>query len=95
MMILLSIWMSAVFDGARSSSKITLAAESISAVLCILLGLVHPGLYIKLSNKLLVFIFILFSAGVPHKLLGTHHSFQVAPTLVSLRFMWCCVTNFL
>ena len=87
--------MTAVFAGDISSSKLTLAAQYISGVVCILLGLVHPGLDIKLTNKLLVFIFILFSAGVPHKLLGTHHSFQVAPTLVSLRFMWCCVPNFL
>ena len=48
MMILLSSWVSSVFSGARSSSKVTFYAAYISAVLCILLGLVQPGFDIKL-----------------------------------------------
>ena len=40
MMILFYSWMSAVFSGARSLSEVTLAADSISAFVCILLGLV-------------------------------------------------------
>ena len=54
MMILLSSWTFDVFAGARSSIKVTLDAESISEVLCILLGLVQPGFDIKLFIKLLV-----------------------------------------
>ena len=48
MMILLSSWVSSVFSGARSSSKVTFYAAYISAVLCILLVLVQPGFDIKL-----------------------------------------------
>ena len=72
MMILLSSWISVVFSVARSSSKVTLAAEYISAVVCILLGLVHPGFNIKLLTKLLVSSFMSFPAGAPYQLLGTH-----------------------
>ena len=51
MMILLSSWTFDVFAGARSSIKVRLDAESISEVLCILLGLVQPVFDIKLSTK--------------------------------------------
>ena len=44
MVILLFSCMSDVFDGANSSIKVTLDAEYISAVVCILLLLVHPGI---------------------------------------------------
>ena len=64
--------MSAVFSGARSSSKVEFAAESISVVVCILLGLVQPGFDIKLFPNLLVFNFILFSSGAIHQLLVAH-----------------------
>ena len=47
--------MSDVFSGARSPSKVTFPAESICAVVCILLGLLQPGFNIKLFNKLFVF----------------------------------------
>ena len=85
-MILLYSWMFDVFAGAKSSSKVTLSAESISSVVCILLGLVHIGLDIKLLTKLLVSNFMSFPDFATLKLLGTHRSFQVAPPLVSPRF---------
>ena len=83
MMILLSSCISALFAGSRSSSKVILAAGYIIAVVCILLGLVHPGLDIKLLTKLLVSNFMSFPACASHQLLGTHRSFQVAPPLMS------------
>ena len=72
MMILFSSWMSDVFAGARSSIKVTFAAGYISAVACILLGLVQPGFDINLFTKLLVSAFISFPDGSPNQLLGTH-----------------------
>ena len=83
MMIFFSSQMSAVFAGARLSSKVTLDDEYISAVVFILLGLVQPGFNIKLFTKLLLYTFIFFPAGAPHQFLGTHRSFQLAPHLVS------------
>ena len=68
MMILLSSCKPAVFDGARSSSKATLADEYIIAVVCILLGLLKSGFDIKLFTKLLVSNFMPFPAGAPHQL---------------------------
>ena len=95
MMIFFSSCISSVFSGARSSRKVTLAAESISAGVCILLGLVQRGLDIKLFTKLLVSAFIFSPAGDPHQLLGTHWSFQVAPPLVSPRFAVVLCPGFL
>ena len=46
-----SSWISSVFAGARSSIKVTLAAESIIEVVSILLGLVQQVFDIKLSTK--------------------------------------------
>ena len=95
MMILLSGWMSDVFSGDRSSSKVTLASEYISAFVCILLGLAHPGFDINLLTELLVFNFIPFPAGAPRQVLVTHRPFQVAHPLVSSRFLWCHVLDLL
>ena len=75
--------MSDVFGCARPSSKVTLAAEYIITVVCILLGLVHPVFDIKLFTKLLVSTFILFPDGAHHQLLGAHQLFQVKPPLMS------------
>ena len=95
MMILLPSWMFSVFDGASSSIKVTLDAESISAVMCILLGLVQPGSDIKLLTKFLVYNFIPFPSVTPSQLLWTHRSFQVAPPLLSRVLLWYHVLDLL
>ena len=86
MMIFLSSRLPAVFSGARSSSKVTLADESSGAVVYILLGLAQPGSYIKLLTKLLFSNYMTFPAGAPDLLVGTHCLFQVSPPLESMCF---------
>ena len=70
-------------------------SEYIRVFVCILLGLVHPGFDIKLFTKLLVSNFMLFPAGVPHQILGTHSSFQVAPPLMPPRLAVVSCPGFL
>ena len=72
-----------------------MASEYIITVVCILLGLVHPGLDIKLLTKLSVSNFMSIPDGAPHQLLGTHPSFQVAPPLMSLGFSVVSCPGFL
>ena len=94
MMILLSSWMSAVFAGARKSSKDTLSDEPIIEFVCILLGLVHPGFDIQLLTKLLAYNIILFSASAQKSFLR-HPLLITSGTYFDVSAFFCGVMSWI